>query len=216
MGPNRPMEALDARVRRSRHTVLATTVELLLESGVAGVSVDEVSRRSGVAKTTIYRHWPTKAELVIDACSQISTAQAVPDTGSLAGDVTALVTELAGLLSTARWPSVLPSIVDAAERDPALAEIHRGIQHRHTEPYRAVFERAIERGEVDALIDVSAAIAQLVGPLFYRRWFSREPLGEAFLAGVVQSVLNQATPSPAKQRRARCSAPPADAHPADE
>src|SRR5580698_10507041 len=105
MGPNRPMEALDARVRRSRHTVLATTVELLLESGVAGVSIDEVSRRSGVAKTTIYRHWPTRSDLVIDACSQLTMKQDVPDTGSFAGDLTALLTNLAKLLRRARWSS---------------------------------------------------------------------------------------------------------------
>ena len=66
---------LDARVRRSRSRVLATAFELLSESGVGGFSVDEVARRSGVAKTTIYRQWPTREALVLDACSRISAEQ---------------------------------------------------------------------------------------------------------------------------------------------
>src|SRR5450759_3563268 len=80
---------VDGRVRRSRDRVLTTTFELLGESGVGGFTVDEVARRSGVAKTTIYRHWPSREALVIDACSRISDEQEVPDTGSLEGDVSA-------------------------------------------------------------------------------------------------------------------------------
>src|SRR5450755_4262310 len=81
---------------------LTMTFELLSESGVGGVTVDEVARRSGVAKTTIYRHWPTREALVIDACSRISAEQEVPDTGSVEGDVTAMLANIAHLLSTAR------------------------------------------------------------------------------------------------------------------
>lgn len=81
------------------------------------------------------------------------------------------------------------------QRDPDLAKIHRGIQHRHTEPYRSVFRRAVDRGEIAPETDVSAAISRLVGPLFYRRWFSREPLSKPFLAGVVRSVLSESAPS---------------------
>ena len=109
-------DALDERVRRSRAKVLGVTAELLFERGFGGASVDEISRRSGVAKTTIYRHWPTRADLLLDACSTISTPQDVPDTGSFEGDVTALMTNLAHLLRSAKWTSVLPSIIDAAER----------------------------------------------------------------------------------------------------
>jgi AcrR family transcriptional regulator len=102
------VDKLDGRVRRSRERVLTTTFELLGESGVGGFSVDEVARRSGVAKTTIYRHWPSREALVIDACSRITDEQHVPDTGSLEGDVTAILTNIGQLLGTARWSSVLP------------------------------------------------------------------------------------------------------------
>src|SRR5450631_2119609 len=157
--------AVDGRVRRSRDRVLTTAFELLSESGVGGFTIDEVARRSGVAKTTIYRQWPSREALVIDACSRISDEQEVPDTGSLQGDVTAILTNIGHLLGTARWSSVLPSIVDVAERDPEFADIHRRIQHGHAAPLREVIDRAAGRGEIAATADRSTMVAGLMGPL---------------------------------------------------
>lgn len=128
--------AVDGRVQRSRDRVLTTAFELLSQSGVGGFTVDEVARRSRVAKTTIYRHWPSREVLVIDAASRISAEQEVPDTGSLEGDVTAILANLGHLLSTARWSSVVPSIVDVAERDPEFAGIHGTIQRGHAASLR--------------------------------------------------------------------------------
>jgi AcrR family transcriptional regulator len=182
---------MDDRVRRSKETVLTATLELLTESGLGGVSVDEVCRRSGVAKTTIYRHWPTRSDLVMDACSRISTEQVVPDTGSFEGDVTALLTTFANLLRTARWSSVVPSIIDAAERDPQLAKVHSKIQTGHSAPFHEIISRAVRNGELPESTDPSAMTAALLGPLFYRRWFSREPLDNAFVQVVVQNVIGR-------------------------
>jgi AcrR family transcriptional regulator len=197
-------DKVDGRVRRSRDRVLTTTFELLSESGVGGFSVDEVARRSGVAKTTIYRHWPTREALVIDACSRISDEQEVPDTGSLEGDVTAILTNIGHLLGTARWSSVLPSIVDIAERDPEFADIHSKIQHGHAAPLREVLERAADRGELATAADRSTMIASLLGPLFYRRWFSREAIDDQFIETITRNVIST-------QRTTNDSRPDADA-----
>lgn len=179
----------DARVQRSRHAVLATTFELLYESGVGGFSVDEVARRSGVAKTTIYRHWPSREALVLDACSKIAPAQDVPDTGSLEADLRAILNNIAVLLQTANWASVLPSIVDLAEREPEFADVHRRIQHGHAAPLREVLHRGIRSGALPAQIDIAAVSAALLGPLFYRRWFSREPIDDEFVEKIMSSAL---------------------------
>src|ERR1700728_1386791 len=167
--------ALDGRVKRSRDRVLTATFELLSENGVGGLTVDEVSRRSGVAKTTIYRHWPSREALVIDAASRISAEQEIPDTGSLEGDVTAILANLGHLLGTARWSSVVPSIVDVAERDPEFAGVHGKIQRGHAAPLREVLERAAGRGLLSPTADPSSMVSALIAPLYYRRWFSREP-----------------------------------------
>ncbi len=183
------------RVQRSRTLVLQATSDLLTERGLGGVSVDEVSRRSKVAKTTIYRHWPTRSELLMDACSQLVAQQKLPDTGNVKGDLTALLTEMVTELSTAQWSSVLPSIIDAAERNLELAAIHSQIQREHAAPFLQIIARAVRRSEVPATVDSSALVASLLGPLFYRRWFSREPLDDRFVQGLIENVLASVTES---------------------
>lgn len=173
--------------------MLAATFQLLGEQGLAGVSVDEVSKRSGVAKTTIYRHWPSRSALLVDACSNMGNRPQVPDTGSFKGDLTALATYMAGRLRSDRWASILPSVIDAAERDPELAQVHTRLHAGFMAPLYAVIERAQANGELSRSCDPSAVVASVVGPLFYRRWFSRQPLDEEFVANIVQGVISPTT-----------------------
>ena len=167
------------RVGRSKDKILATTIELLYEAGL-GLSIDEVSRHSGVAKTTIYRHWPDRSALVLEACAKLTPEPRAPDHGSFFQDVSELIEALAKVLNTARWTGVLPSIVDAAERDPEAARVFGKIQAGHAAPFREVIVRAQHRGELARQIDPGTMVATIIGPLFYRRWFSREPIDQAF------------------------------------
>jgi AcrR family transcriptional regulator len=180
---------LDKRVERTKDVVLDTTFKLMTKKGIGGVSIDEVARTSGVAKTTIYRHWPSRSALLMDACSRLRPKADVPDTGSLKGDITALATRLAGQLQSARWPAILPSIIDAAERDTHVAQFYARLQAGFTEPHRVVLERAQARGELPSKLDVTTLIACIVGPLFYRRWYSREEIDEKFVKNVVAKAL---------------------------
>ena len=181
----------DKRVERSKHSVLKETYKLLWEEGFGGVSVDEVSRRSGVSKTTIYRHWPSRIALLLDACSKIGTKPQAPDTGSLRGDLTVLVAHLAEQLQTARWPAVLPSIIDAAERDPDLARLHSTLQAEMNAPFFEAVERARERGDLSRDQIAADLVASAIAPLFYRRWFSREPFDDKFLSLVIRDAIEK-------------------------
>jgi AcrR family transcriptional regulator len=181
----------DARVRRSKEAVMAATYELLQETGLGGLTVDAVAERSGVAKTTIYRHWPTRSALVIEACSKLGTRREPPDTGNLAGDLGVLAADLAHRLRTARWASVLPSIVDAAERDAELARMHARLHAELISAFRAVVERAHKRGELPRGRQPADVVAAVIGPLIYRRWFSREPLDERFVKSVVERAVKE-------------------------
>ena len=182
----------DYRVQRSKEAVLAATHELLSESGLAGVSVDAVSERSGVAKTTIYRHWPSRSALLLDACSQMSSRPQAPDTGSLKGDLEMMTAQVAHRLRTANWATVLPSIIDAAERDPDLAALQARLHGEMRAAFRTIVERAQEKGELPRRVDSSEIIAAILGPLFYRRWFSRETLDERFVKAVVKRAIDAA------------------------
>jgi AcrR family transcriptional regulator len=185
----RDVKALDDRVRRSRAAVLGVTAQLLFERGFGGATVDEISRRSGVAKTTIYRHWPTRTDLLRDACSTLSTPLETPNTENFRADVTTLTTRLAHVLRSAKWTSVLPSIIDAAERDPDIAEMYSKLQQFYSAPFETVIQRALRTGELPTNTDVATLIAALTGPLFYRRWFSREPLTDDFANRIVLQIL---------------------------
>jgi AcrR family transcriptional regulator len=186
----------DERVRRSKQTVLAATFQLLSETGLSGVSIDAVSRRSGVAKTTIYRHWPSRSALVLDACSKLKSKSEVPDTGSLKDDLALLAMNLASRLRSARWATVLPSIIDAAERDPELADLHSRFHAEMTTAFRSVVERAQHRGELSRSRRPTEIVALILGPLFYRRWFSREALDEGFVKRVIDSAVSRAKERP--------------------
>ena len=180
-------------LRRSKEAVkmasLAAAYELMTESGLSGVSVDEVSRRSGVAKTTIYRHWPSRSALLLEACMQFAPRLQTPNTGSLRDDLTALALGLAERLRTGRWSSAMPSIIDAAERDMEVAEFQSRTHAGMMSGFGAIAARAQERGELGPNFDVSGLTAAIAGPLFYRRWFSRQELDDAFVRGVVERAL---------------------------
>src|SRR5271163_2383033 len=177
------------RVQRSKQAVLAETYRQLTEGGLSGVSVDEVSRRSGVAKTTIYRHWPSRTALLFDAVMQFAPRLQTPNTGSLRSDLTALALGLAERLRTGRWSSAMPSIIDAAERDMEVAEFQSRTHAGMMSGFSAIAARAQARGELGPNFDVSDLTAAIAGPLFYRRWFSRQELDDAFVRGVVERAL---------------------------
>lgn len=183
----------DGRIVRSRATVLQATVALLLERGYGGATVDEVARRSGVAKTTIYRHWPTRTDLLREACSRIGTPLDQPQSGGVRTDVTAIMKNLAALLRTAPWASVLPSIIDAAERDPDMAAMYSELQRGYSAVLHDVLAAAVSTGQLPENSDVSTLTAALIGPLFYRRWFSREVVSDAFAEQVIGLLLPTGT-----------------------
>lgn len=174
---------------RSEDAIMRATLDLLAEEGFAGLTVDAVAARAGVGKATIYRHWGSRAKLVYHAASCFHAEEPDPDTGSLQGDLTALLTGMIAFLGSSDAGRVLPSLVDASDRDPELAELRE--EHIRAKRQRAVrvFERAIERGELPDDTDVERAVDLLAGPPFYRRLMTRDPMGPDDVAPHVELVL---------------------------
>ena len=187
--------ASNGRVKRSKDTVLAATVQLMSEEGLSGVTIDTVSERSGVAKTTIYRHWSSRTELLLDACTRLGGRREPPerppppDTGSLQGDAQELALNLARQLKTAKWALILPSVIDMAERSQELAAIHSRMHSGFMQGFYAVIERARKRGEMPKGRTPPDLVASLVGPLLYRRYYSREPLDGKFIGTIVSAAV---------------------------
>ncbi len=94
---------VDPRVLRTRQSVIAATQDALVEEGYAAITIDGIAWRSGVARTTIYRHWGSLADLVIEAVTLIDEQWSAPDTGSVRDDLVAQATGLNEKLSTSEW-----------------------------------------------------------------------------------------------------------------
>ncbi len=172
--------------------ILAATLELAGEVGINGMSMDELACRAGVSKATIYRRWPNKEALVLDALSTAMSPFDDVDTGSLREDFVIYVTELARRKKAGRMANVLPHLVEASSHDAALAEsLDAYVQHRRR-PLQRIFERAVERGELAPNADIDILIDVTIGPFVYRHLLTREPLDADF----VHRLLAVIVPSP--------------------
>ncbi len=181
----------DPRVARSKAAILEATAALISEQGFPGVSIEAVAARSGAAKTTIYRHWPNRDALVIEAFGLCAGPKAdPPDTGTLRGDLLEILAGLARFLREEGSCASLQSLADAARRDPELAGLHAAFIAERQRPMVDVLERGIRDGELPAGLDPQNAVSMLVGPLFYRAMVSFEPLDDDFVESVADALLD--------------------------
>jgi AcrR family transcriptional regulator len=180
---------LDPRVARTRAVVLAATRELLTADGVAGATIEAVSRRTGVARTTIYRHWDDVHALVSEAFDSMAVPWDPPDTGRVRDDLVAHLGQLRDGLTQQCWGRVLPTLVDAASRDAAMrAHQARIVAARRTRTID-ILRRGMERGELPAGCDLEALCDHVAAPVFYRHLLSGAPLDDAVVERCVDAAL---------------------------
>jgi len=185
------------RSERSRAAILDAAAELLLGRGLGGVSMDDVAAAAGVSKATIYRWWPRKESLALDALYRdwAVGCDAALDTGSLGGDLLALLRPWYALLTRRPYARVIGALITEAQSDPAFA---REYLARFVEPRRAralaIFERAIGRGEVGLAVPVDVTLDLLYGAIYHRLLHGHAPLSERFLEQVIDTVLVGVTP----------------------
>jgi AcrR family transcriptional regulator len=181
---------MDPRVARSREAVLAAAAELLIEGGYALLTIDGISRRSGVARTTIYRHWDSLPGLLLDIGDHTAGVHLPPATDDPVADLRALLQSLAHALEDSEWGKLLPSLVDAAARDPEVREQKREFVARRRDHARSILARLVEVGRIDAGRDLSLLVDQLVGPLFYRRLLAHLPIDDEYVDALVDATLD--------------------------
>lgn len=180
---------IDPRVERSRARALEAAIELLVEKGYADATLKAISERSGVARTTLYRHWSSRQALLADAFGQLVGEATVVETGDLRKDLEAALTTFARSLEESRWASVLASLIEAAERDESLRRLSRRLTAERRKPLKRVLDLAQTRGMLSPGGDTDVMVELLVAPLFYRRLLSREPLSDGFVRAVVARFL---------------------------
>jgi AcrR family transcriptional regulator len=184
----------DSRTERSKQVILDATRELLAEEGgVRALTVEAVAARSGVAKTTIYRHWRDKHELALDAVmiDVISRFDEPADVGDTRKELLTFINSVVKVLASPLYGPAMQGLTSEIATDPELARVYR---ERVVEPrirqVSRVIERGIERGELRADTDGRLVHELLVGPIFYRLLFSGGRVDRRHATRVVDAVLD--------------------------
>jgi len=193
------------RSAASHAAILQAALELVVESGLHGTSIEGIAARAGVGKTTIYRRWKTKEELFTEALRTVVLPLPDPDTGSLRGDVLAVAAFNLGNVPR-NAALLMPRLMVEAADDPELLAVMREVL---VDPRRRVFKvilgRAVERGELREDLDLDDATDILIGPLIYEILITGADLTKivALSERILDLALSGMAPTPASPARAR-------------
>lgn len=178
------------RSRQARRAVMDAARALVEKGGYEAATIEAISARSGVAKTTIYRSWANRAALVVDLLMEMA-ATAVPlPTGS--DPLGAVRTEMRGIAAASDHPigRLLVSLVGEAQRDPEIrAALLEGLFHPRSDATAKMLRKAQASGLLRRDVSAHVAVDLLVGPLFYRMLVQHQPLTDAFVSQVFRCVM---------------------------
>lgn len=180
--------------------ILDATLEVLAEVGAASMTMDMVAARAGAGKATIYRRWPSKTELVIDAVARMKRRQVdlerLPDTGTLRGDLLGLFKPLS-LEEQERKLKIMTGLASLLSQDQVLAEAaNNAVVQPWADAHIALMRRAVERGEVAACADIGTLSQVIPSMAAYRTLVQRRPIDLAFLVSMIDGVIMPAIRNP--------------------
>jgi len=176
------------RSEEAHQAILDATLELLQEVGFSALTVEGVASRAGVGKATIYRRWPSKLPLVVEAFGQLPSLGDV-DTGRLEDDLAQMLSGYLELFHTTPLAAVLPSLSGERAHNPALGQLFDPVMRGRRQPLNRAFERAIARGELPAGLDVDLAADLVVGPIAVRLFFTGSRIQPEMVAPMVRMAL---------------------------
>jgi AcrR family transcriptional regulator len=168
----------------------ASALDLLADIGYDRLTIDKIAAHAGAGKATIYRRWSGKAELIVDALMcQKGAIPLAPDTGTLRGDLAALIDQSDvedGRLDT----QVMIGLVSALPHDAELRDVFRTqLIEPHTAVLALVFDRAVARGEIRPVKNMETIVSILPALVFHRLIVSATVPDRAFFESIVEGVL---------------------------
>lgn len=173
-----------------RAAVLTATLAELADVGYAALTIDNVARRAGVHKTTIYRRWPDRESLVADVLGEhIAMDFPIADTGSVEADLRQLAQAFVAWVTDAPGRMIFSAIYSDAARIPGIADARRELFEYGRRRAAVVTERAIARGELPAGTDPAAVIRTLIAPIYFQLTVTAEPLDRAAADQAAQIAL---------------------------
>jgi len=174
---NDPLPAVQAkrkpgrpRSKRSEEAIIRATTALLADERYASITVSKVAARARASKSTIYRRWPTKEHLVIEAFNRWP-ALTPHDRGDLLADLLNLYRQFLRILHKPPSNAIMPTLVAERAHNPALAAVFDPLMQRRRDPVRVVLRRAIERGELPRDSNIELAVDAIMGVTVLRMYF---------------------------------------------
>jgi AcrR family transcriptional regulator len=205
-GRTNERKAPQMRGERVVEKILDATLEEMALKGFSGLSMEVVAERAGVAKTTVYRRWPTRGELVVAAMRQVADdIIKVEDTGSLRGDLERLLRSFRDFIATPRGQSLMRMMLSESA-NPELTEFVRKLREEKSEEPQGLIVRAVARGELPRDTDASFLLDVAFGAVQHYACFMQTPVSDAQLGRIVNLVLLGAEHGGAVPPRARVKA----------
>ncbi len=191
--PGRP------RSEQARRAIFRSTLKLLRRSSFSGLTIEAVAADANVGKATVYRWWPNKSALVVDAfASSAEDELHFPNTGSVYRDISLQMAQFVGILHTQRGRIVAALLAGGQSDSELLAAFRdRFLRPRREEAYKTL-RRGIERGELPPDLDLDVVLDTLYGAIYMRFLIQHCPLNESYIREVCRIVLSGA----AKKTRA--------------
>nr|MBA2711994.1 TetR/AcrR family transcriptional regulator [Rubrobacteraceae bacterium] len=176
------------RSARVREAVLAAALDELTEYGFSGMSTARIADRAGVHRTTVHRRWPDHAELITEALFESAGAAVpIPDTGTVRGDLYALLHEISALIDTPERRRRIRGLLADASRSPEIGALVSRVWSTRFELGREVIERGVVRGELRTDIPPATMLATFVGPLYVRLLITDERIDDEFVEHVIDA-----------------------------
>jgi AcrR family transcriptional regulator len=192
------VEDVPSKMGRKRdHTrdpeILDAALDVLAEEGYDGMTVEMVATRAKAGKATLYRRWPSKSDLVLDAVacmkSNSMSVDALPDTGTLRGDLIAII-KPPSMKDAEKKLRIMTGLASLLEREPGLSEAaNRVIVEPRRAINRALFQRAIARGEMRPDVDIELLSLVSASMVSYRSLMLRKPVDKEFLVSVIDGII---------------------------
>lgn len=174
---------LDPRIERTRRVVLEAAVEVIAESGMGRASIEAISDRSGVARSTIYRHWPDRMDLLMESIGAKLQDVAEVDTGNLKADLMLAFGQLCAMLENDDTRRMVVSHISEASRDPEMAKLHARFTARRRQTAVKIIGHAIDRGDLSKNVDPEQMADDIAAGMFFRAMIRQEPIDTVWLEG---------------------------------
>jgi AcrR family transcriptional regulator len=181
---------MSTRVERTHTAVMEAATALLLEGGPNAVTIDGVVARSGVAKSTVYRHWTTRDELVADVFDHIAPKLNAPDPSLGFEDaVRALVHDTLAVMTAPGWQHALPALLLLKIHQSDIAKVEERMHEAQLQVWADVLHRGVAEGRISAADDDELLLALLIGPMLMAGLTGSVELNEAFANRLVDHFL---------------------------